>query len=702
MNDKPLLKLIIPFICGILIALYFDWIKQIPLFLTIVLMAMIIPFTFYQYKHPLFRNTFLYNMLLALLVFFLGITCVKIDIIEQQNNSLEPCAGKKIWVEASLDEMPLEGKNSIKSVVNLLRYKDSTDWHPAKGKFMLFLEKDSLSQSLNYHDKLLLYITLSEIQPPKNPYQFNYRRYLTNKKIHYMSYSPSGQWAKVESSKKVTLFSMAYALRKRMLSVIESGNLAQKEQSLAAALLLGWDEKVDAATLQSFSTAGVSHLLCVSGLHVGIIFMLIGYSLFFLERTKKSRKLKSILQLLLIWFFAMIAGFAPSVVRASTMLTLVTFSRLLNRKSNVYNNVAGAAWILLLINPFYILDVGFQLSFSAVLGIVSIQPFLAKLGRTKYKSVNYVWELACVSIAAQLATLPFTLYYFHQFPVHFLIANVLIIPFAGFILGTALFLILFSSVPVLNWILEYLFSLQVLFISRIVEFIEKMPYALISGIHFDFIQSILVTIIIFGFSWAIINRQKKILYFSFGFLIVFFVYSEFDYSVHKKQKQWIVYNINDKNWGIEFVTGNKSRFYADNLVLSDTSAVKFSTENFRNRKRINQSIASVLHYSLSDANHQELFKKGNFFKFYDDRILIYNQETAEKKSNTKIRLDYVIFSENPKVKVQDILTQFDFSMLIFDASNSNYRIKNWINECDSLSITYHDVKSAGAFVKEIK
>ena len=699
MNDKPLLKLFIPFVCGLLCAIYFDWFQRIPVFAIFILLAAILPFTFFHYKKPFLRNNIIYNLLLSVMIFVLGTACVKMDISQQKDNSLESYANRKIWAEVSVDEMPSEGKNSMKLVVELLRYKDSTEWHSARGKFMLFLEKDSLSKNLNYQDKILLYTTLSEVQSSKNPNQFDYKRYLSNKKIHYQSYSSSGQWAKTGSTNKKDIFTLAYVLRKKMIDIVESSGLDLREQALASALLLGWDDKIDASTLQAFSTAGLSHLLCVSGLHVGIIFAMIGYGLFFLERTRKLRLLKGVLQLLLVWFFAMMTGLAPSVVRSATMLSFVVFARLLNRKSNTYNNVAGAAWVLLLYDPFYLLDVGFQLSFTAVLGIVGIQPLLSKLIQTKYKSINYVWDLACVSIAAQLATLPFVLYYFHQFPVHFLIANVLIIPFSGFILGTALFLILFSSVPFLSWILVKLFSFEISFIYYIVEFVEKLPYALISNIHFDMIQAVLVTIIILGFSIGIVNAGRRIVYFSSVMLILFLCYSSVDLYAHSKQQQWIVYNINNKYSGIEFITGKESFLYTTEFVLVDTASKKFSTEGFRNSKRLSQ----MNEFDIKDSTRvAPVFKKGNFFKFSDDRILVCNSDHIKHKSDKKVQLDYLVLTGNPKVRVGELQTQFEFHTLIIDASNSNYRINQWRNECDSLGLSYHDVKSSGAFVKEIK
>lgn len=699
MNDKPLLKLLFPFVCGVLCAIAFEWFLKIPFFILVVFLVIISPFTFFHYKKSILRNDVIYNTLLSVMIFVLGVVCVKLDISRQEDNRLAPYADKKIWVEVCVTEMPSEGSKSMKLVAELLQYKDSAEWHPAKGKFMLFLEKDSLSERLNYQDKLVLYTTLSEVQGPKNPHQFDYKRYLANKKIHYQAYSSSGQWAKTGSTGKKNIFTLAYALRKKMISIIESSGLNEREQALASALLLGWDDKLDATTLQSFSTAGVSHLLCVSGLHVGIIFAMIGYSLFFLERTRRLRILKGFLQLLLVWFFAMMTGLAPSVVRASTMLSFVVFARLLNRRSNTYNNVAGAAWILLVYDPFYLLDVGFQLSFTAVLGIVALQPMFKQLIRTKYKAINYVWDLACVSIAAQSATLPFVLFYFQQFPVYFLVANILIIPFAGFILGTALFLVLFSKVPILSWLLVKVFSIEISFIYYIVEFVEKLPYALISNLHFDFVQALLIAVVILGFAIGIIQSHKKTIYLSFGVLIAFLCYSTVDLYAHSRQQQWVVYNISNKHSGLEFISGTESCFYSTEIVLADPASQKFSMENFQNRQRL----ATRQQFDIKDSTEVlPVFKKGNFFQFSNDRILICDSEHIKQKSDRKIQLDYLILTGNPKVEVGELLAQFDFNTLIIDASNSNYQVNKWKNECDSLVLPYHDVKSSGAFVKEIK
>ena len=339
-----------------------------------------------------------------------------------------------------------------------------------------------------------------------------------------------------------------------------------------------------------------------------------------------------------------------------------------------------------------------QLSFTAVLGIVGIQPLLSSLIQTKYKSINYVWGFACVSIAAQLATLPFVLYYFHQFPIYFLVANVLILPFAGLILGTALVLIAFSTIPFLGCVLVKLFSFEISCIYYIIEFVEKLPYALISNIHFDMIQAVLVAIIIFGFSVGIVARSRTV-YFSSVMLILFLCYSSVDLYTHSKQRQWIVYNVNNKYSGIEFITGKESFLYTTEFVLADTAARKFSIEGFRNSKRLSQINEFDIKNSTGGVS---VLKKGNFFKFFDDRILICDSECIRQKSDRKMQLDYLVLTENPKVRVGELLERFEFNTLIIDASNSNYRINQWRNECDSLQLFYHDVKSSGAFVKEIK
>ena len=205
-----------------------------------------------------------------------------------------------------------------------------------------------------------------------------------------------------------------------------------KQLKVASALLLGYRENLDKELVKSYASAGAMHVLAVSGLHVGILYLLLTRIFSFLKKVKKVKNGKFILTILIVsflWFYAIMTGLSASVMRATTMFSFIVIgNELLNRKTSIYNTLAVSAIILMIINPFIVYQVGFQLSYVAVVGIVYLQPKLNRLFYSRYKLVRGVWAITCVSLAAQIATFPLSLHYFHQFSTYFFISNLIVIP----------------------------------------------------------------------------------------------------------------------------------------------------------------------------------------------------------------------------------------------------------------------------------
>ncbi|TYA81458.1 ComEC/Rec2 family competence protein, partial [Seonamhaeicola marinus] len=215
------------------------------------------------------------------------------------------------------------------------------------------------------------------------------------------------------------------------------------------ALFLGQRQNIDRAIYTNYTNAGAIHILAVSGLHVGIIFLILNFLFKPIERLKKGYLIKTIFLLTTLWGFAVIAGLSASVTRAVTMFSIVAIAVNLKRPTNVYNTLAISIFVILLFKPLFIFDVGFQLSFLAVFAIVAIEPMLNKLWKPKNKLLKIYWQTLTVTISAQFGIIPISLFYFHQFPGLFFISNLVIIPLLGFILGFGILIILLASINVL-------------------------------------------------------------------------------------------------------------------------------------------------------------------------------------------------------------------------------------------------------------
>ena len=372
---------------------------------------------------------------------------------------------------------------------------------PARGKVLLYIRQDSLSAGLCYGD------CLSVQARPRHPEnrdsaRFDYRRFLHRKGILWQCYVPSQQWQKVEAPQSFSLRGWAKGIQSHMVERVRHSGLTPRQQGVAEALLLGWRDDLEDSVQQQFRQAGITHLLCVSGLHVGIVAWLAGAALFFLGKKRWQQVVKGLVEIAAIWFFVLLTGMAPATLRAGIMFSLMLTGKVLQRQPNSLNNLATTMWLLLLFRPMLLYDVGFQLSFAAVAGIVVWQqrlrwlaPLLANPDTRWYLWLpRKIWELLCLTTAAQLATLPLVLYHFHQFPLYFFIANLTIVPFAGLLLATVGLMLLTDALPlVCGWVTTCLRH-ELEAVDSLTRWISSLPHAMLTDIYCNLPMALLLVV----------------------------------------------------------------------------------------------------------------------------------------------------------------------------------------------------------------
>ncbi|MEM9053079.1 MAG: ComEC/Rec2 family competence protein, partial [Bacteroidota bacterium] len=295
-----------------------------------------------------------------------------------------------------------------------------------------------------------------------------------------------------------------------------------REFGVISALVLGDKAQLDVDLRRQFVNAGVVHILAVSGLHVGIIYFLFGW-LFDLLLKKKGRLLKFILLLLILWAYAALTGFSPSVLRAATMFSFISLGKYHWKYGNVYNMIAGSAVVLLVVDPLLITQVGFQLSYLAVIGIVYFHPKFYSLLTFETWLPDKIWSLTCVSLSAQLATFPLSVFYFHQFPVLFPLSNLLVIPLATAILYLGISWLILSWVPFLSSILEFLTIKATYILNLTVETFNELPIVTLRGLYLTEIETILLYSLIVTIAGFVAKPIKLRLRFSMvfaGFMLI--------------------------------------------------------------------------------------------------------------------------------------------------------------------------------------
>jgi competence protein ComEC len=694
-NAIPLLRVLIPFIAGILAAVRIPSVNTVFVPALFLLFLLILLFTFTRIWSSSYRSSWWFGIFINVAFFLVGyeLTISRTDQFSGQHFS--NYISDSHVVHARITSC-IEKEKSVKAIVECMEMKNNDRILPVFGKAVVYFQKDARSLVLNSGDELILKTTFKEIDDAQNPGAFDYRRFLRYKNIYCQAYLKMGDWVHTGINSEYTLVRYSTHLRNKLLSIFKEAQLKDDEYAVAAALLVGYTDKLDEELLSAYSQTGTLHVLSVSGMHVAIVFMVFSRFLFFLDKVKYGPLLKTLLLIFFLWFYALLTGLSPSVLRSATMFSFIVCARSFKRNSNTYNTLAASAFFLLLINPFLIMDVGFQLSYLAVVGILLLQPFFDNWIKTNNWLINQLYTLITVSIAAQLATLPISLYYFHQFPNYFLLSNLLVIPLSTAIIYMGMLLILFSGNTFLLDHSSFIFSKTVAFLNAAVVCIRDLPYAVTDNISIGAMEAYLMyTFIIFLFLYFH-KKKYRHLKNSLCVLIAGLCLQVAEQVKEMQQKKIIVYAI-PKMRVIDFISGREHVLITD-TSYREKSALNYMKQNWCDLGLHNPAVAP------SNIRTGTFYRKDEMIQFYTKRIIIINdiRKTRELWQHRKSMIvDYAIVSQNVNIKMEEVIAVYQPHCIVFDPSNSSYRLGKWKKECKALQQQYYSVADSGAYVVEL-
>lgn len=493
-NETPALRIALFFISGILFG-YHSTLGISDNILYSILMVILIVWIFsFKIKSDWKRIKF-QSQWSFLSVFILGFTLLNLKINSQNQMIKSFSTNENYQVLAQLEKLPEEKERTYKVDLKIIRLKTSDTSLYLPHKCIAYFNKDSLSSNLKPGQHILFNRPLSEFRKPVNPGSTDFSKICRNKNILSTVYIPSNKWLLTNIEKK-NFKSQLYKWRFKIKNILNENLPNNNSNALITALLLGQQTSIDKETKAVLVDAGIIHILAVSGLHVGIIYLIFNYLTFFIQN-KNYRFIKLAIVLLGIWLFVFITGVPPSAFRAAVMFSFFALGKNLNLQSNSFNIIAASAIFMLLTNPLLLFDVGFQLSYSAVLGIITFQrPIYSSLYTGKNKIINYSWSLTSVSIAATLGTLIFTLYNFNRFPTYFIFTNLIAIPTAFILLLSGIILIALHPIPfITQWISQWIdFWVEALISTT--SYVQFLPMHVIKNIYPNFIQAVFLGIIL--------------------------------------------------------------------------------------------------------------------------------------------------------------------------------------------------------------
>ena len=675
-GEVPFIVYLLPFITGILYSITFHaGSSLLPLVLFGLLLALFVGFNLFYKKLEVYKFSWIGGLFLHLLLFFAGILIVQQhDDRIYANYFVNKKAGHLIGV---IDNEPiLKGKywHFSASIIQ-------ADQAPTKGKLLLTVMADS-STAFNYGDKLLIPANYKPIDPPFNPAVFNYKAYLANQHIHQQSFLYTGQYKVISRNLSNPVIAYSLQLRQRLVKLFNRNIKDADAAAVASTLILGYKAELSTDILQAYSKTGTIHVLSVSGAHVAIVFVFISFALSFLSKWRRGQWIKAILSILLIWAYAMLTGFSPAVCRSAIMISMVILGRAGYRNNNTANLLALSAFVLLIYDPLLIADVGFQLSYLAVLGLIILQPVINKWFNFKNKYASKLWYYISASIAAQLITFPLSAFYFHQFPLYFLVSNLFIIIPSELILFSGILAMLFSWVPMIGkaifWILEY----TIILMNKVLTWIEHQPFSSIDKIWFNTLECTLLFIFIIALFYFLHSRKSWLLTFS---LICLLIVST-SLTVRKinciATNSITFFSIN-KHYSILFKNGNNGVLISDMKPI-DTN-FKYDVQPAIDSNQIwKTKIISI----DNDIKTAVFTKHSSTIQFFNKRIIIFDRSLMNVEPSKKIYCDYIYLTGNPYITMVNLREYYNYKTLIIDATNSTYIIKRLTNESDSLGIKY--------------
>jgi len=621
-----------------------------------------------------------------LTVFIFGCGCLQLYVYNHNLSSSPTNLREGNLKKLVLLEPLSEKTNSYKAIACIREIYATDTTFLAKQKILVYFKKDSSCKRLQYGSQIIFAKQLQQIRNSGNPGAFDYQEFCARQGIHEQVFLNPNEFILLDEKETNPINQFLIDTRNVVVGIMKKYIPGEKEAGLAEALLIGYKDDLDKELVTAYSGAGVVHIIAISGLHLGIIYALLNSLFMFGKMKRKSKWIKPVFIIFGLWLFSLIAGASASVLRSALMFSFIVIGECFSRRVSIYNTLSASAFLLLWYDPYWLWDVGFQLSYLAVLSIVVFYKHVYALLYFDSKIADAIWKLNAITISAQILTLPLTIYYFHQFPNYFILANLVAIPLSSLILIGEILLCCLSIVPVAAGWLGWLLSKLILLMNLFIEWTENLPLSKWEQLQINQVQAVLLFISAAVVGYSILLKKKKLILPGLTFLILFLIIRFFSFSSSTNQQKMIIYNVSGHT-AIDFIEGRKYFFIGDSSMRLDGFLRNFNLQPARTL------------YRISEAERLNTLISGeNYIQFGSKTILIVDKNFRLQKGNSKIPVDIILVCGNPFIKPKNFLENFQAEQLIIDNSNNWWRINNWEEACRNAGVKCHRTDVNGAFV----
>ena len=615
--------------------------------------------------HLLRFNYFLF----AFSVFLLGV--ISIQIKKSPENRIQQLQSNSQEIIFSITDVLKETTYYNRYYADVLKIADKT----TKGIIVVRIEKDSVQEKLSVGAVVITKTMLDSLNPVMNPYAFDYKSYLKQNNIYEQLLLRKRTWKKLPQ----TVFSLqkiAFEFREKLIHSLGQRIKNKDVLAITVALILGERHYISKELQQNYANAGVIHILAVSGLHIGIIVLLLHFLLQPFKRFKYGSLVMFLLIVIFLWTYAFVAGLSASVVRAVTMFSFVSLGIVMKNKTNVFHALVTSALVLLLFNPYFLFSLGFKMSYIAVISIVVLQPILSGFWKPKYKVITYFWNLITVSVAAQIGLLPLSLYYFHQFPGLFVLSNLVIIPCLSLVLIFGFVVLLISLSRCQFSLLLDIYEGLVNGLNRFIAFISEQEEWLFSEIYFSILQMAAFYILIISGVFLLTRRSIQRIYLFLCAIVLVQVVFLYELKIKNELQEFIVY-----------------QQYKSSLVsVTGQSTIRVYGKQSSYAKRLVQNYATGIGLPLI-IQKQEV---PSVYKFKESLLLVIDSLGVYKLPEFKNQI--VLLQKSPKINLERCIQYVHPKLIIADGYNYPYKKEKWKATCKKMNVPYYDTSTRGAFI----
>jgi competence protein ComEC len=680
-HKAPFIRLLIGLTAGILLQWYLQF-SIATLLITCgscVAFASVYSFTSIRQR---FRVSVVNGIFTCLLFTSIGGLLVWTADVRNDNQWVGHSVTEQNSVVVTVEELLVEKTNSYKALASFQFLHDSTLVRPVKGKLILYFKKYSTLPPLQYGSQIIFHKPLQEIKNAGNPGSFDYKTYSLFQGITHQVYLAEDDFVVLPTTNNNAFTHFVFQSRRWVVNTLQQFISGEKEQGLAEALLIGYKDDLDKNLVQAYSNTGVVHVIAISGLHLGLIYWLL---LALTKPLKKKRQL-TLLRFLIIaaslWLFSILAGAQPSVLRSAVMFTAIAGGEVLFRRTNIFNTLAFSAVVLLCINPFWLWDVGFQLSYAAVLSIVLFFQPVYHWFELSNKLIDFFWKMTAVTIAAQILTLPISIYHFHQMPLLFLFTNFVAVPLSSLILIGEILLCALFFLPSVASLLGAVLQQLIFWMNSYIEQLDSLPFAVWNYLSINIVQTALLLVFAIAGCYWLMEKQRRFAWLSLSSLAFFMLLRAGSMAGAESQRKLIVYNV-PKHTAVDVIHGRSYSFLGDTALLYDDFARNFHLQPSR-----------ILHRMTPDAADAGL----QSFVLNGKQILIVDKTLPPVMAEPKLPVDVLILSKNPRLYISHLLDAFRLKQVVVDGSVPAWKAALWKKDCDSLKIPCYNVAEKGAFV----